>query len=201
MKKNSIFLYAMTLIIAFCFTPSMMAKKISYMGYQYNGKINKENIPEGKGTITMSVQDLIDKSKTIDFSIRGIFNGPIVTDAFFATTWLSYKGEMEIKEGNSFILKKGGVITTNAYYFFRSAVAINPENIEHHDITLDEDEQINYLDLARLPMPYSYPFPEVPSKLNPPSEMTTYVLPSINEVLVNVGSSFSTSKIVYYNIH
>lgn len=200
MKKNSIFLYAMTLIIAFCFTPSMMAKKISYMGYQYNGKINKENIPEGQGTITMSVQDLIDKSKTIDFSIRGIFNGPIVTDAFFATTWLSYKGEMEIKEGNSFILKKGGVITTNAYYFFRSAVAINPKNIEHHDITLDEDEQINYLDLARLPMPYSYPFPEVPSKLNPPSEMTTYVLPSINEVLVNVERRFSTSKIIYYNI-
>ena len=155
MKKNCIILFAMTLIIAFCFTPSMMAKKISYMGYQYNGKINKENIPEGQGTITMSVQDLIDKSKTIDFSISGIFNGPNVTNGFFSTTWLSYKGDIEIKDGNSFVLKKGGIITTNGYRFFRDAVSILPNAIKHYDIDVDEDTQISYSVLARIQMPYS----------------------------------------------
>ena len=48
MKKNCVLLYAITLLIAFCFTQSMMAEKKSYMGYHYNGKINKENILEGE---------------------------------------------------------------------------------------------------------------------------------------------------------
>jgi len=200
MKKNCVLLFAMTLIIAFCFTPSMMAKKISYMGYQYNGKINKENIPEGQGTITMSVQDLIDKTKTIDFSISGIFNGPNVTNANFSTTWLSYKGDIEIKDGNSFVLKKGGIITTNGYRFFRDAVSILPNAIKHYDIDVDKDTQISYSVLARIQMPYSYPFPKVPSKLNPPSEMTLYIHPSINKVLVQQTGRSVPSKIVYYNI-
>ena len=201
MKKNSILLYVITLLIAFCFTPSVMAKKISYMGYQYNGKINKENIPEGQGTITMSVQDLIDKSKTIDFSISGIFNGPNVTNANFSTSWLSYKGDMEIKEGNSFVLKKGGVITTNGYPFPpRGEVSIPQNLIEHKYIDVNEDTQMSYSDLVRIPMPYSYPFPKVPSKLNPPSGMTLYINPSINKVLEKQTDLWVPSKIVYYNI-
>ena len=201
MKKNSILLYAMALLIAFCFAPSVMAKKISYMGYQYNGKINKENIPEGQGTITMSVQDLIDKSKTIDFSISGIFNGPNVTNANFSTTWLSYKGDMEIKEGKSFVLKKGGVITTNGYPFPpRGEVSIPQNLIEHKYIDVNEDTQMSYSDLVRISMPYSYPFPKVPSKLNPPSGMTLYINPSINKVLEKQTGLWVPSKIVYYNI-
>ena len=47
MKKNCILLFAMTLIIAFCFTLSVMAKKRSYLGYQYNdpdGSILKKEL-------------------------------------------------------------------------------------------------------------------------------------------------------------
>ena len=47
MKKNSILLFAMTLIIAFCCTLSVMAKEISYLGYQYNdpdGSILKKEL-------------------------------------------------------------------------------------------------------------------------------------------------------------
>lgn len=200
MKKNSILLYAITLLIAFCFTQSMMAKEISYMGYQYNGIINMENIPEGQGTITMSVQDLIDKSKTIDFSISGIFNGPNVTNADFSTSWLSYKGDMEIKEGNSFVLKKGGVITTNGYSFPGPEVSISHNLIEHKYIDVDEDTQMGYSDLVRIQMPISCSFPKVPSKLNPPSEMTIGIDPSINGVLVRQTGLFVPSKIVYYNL-
>jgi len=47
MKKNSILLYAITLLIAFCCTLSVMAKEISYLGYQYNdpdGSILKKEL-------------------------------------------------------------------------------------------------------------------------------------------------------------
>ena len=148
----------------------------------------------------MSVQDIIDKTKTIDFSISGIFNGSNVTNAYFSTTWLSYKGDMEIKEGNSFVLKKGGVITTNGYYFPGKEVSIQPNAIEHCDFDVDKDTQMSYSDLVRIPMPYSYPFPEVPSKLNPPSGMTLYINPSINKVLEKQTGLWVPSKIVYYNI-
>ena len=204
MKKISILLYAITLLIAFCYTPSVMAKKISYMGYQYNGKINKENIPEGKGTITMWVEDFIDKSKTIDFSISGIFYGPNVTSAYFSTTWLSYKGDLEIKEGNSFVLKKGGVITTNAYSFGFSggATAIEPDRIEHYDITLTENKQMNYSELTQISMPYTMPFPSAPSELNPPSKLFIDIKPSICCKLVrDVNGVRGESKIAYYNIN
>ncbi len=212
-----------TVILLLGMSQSVIAKKISYMGYQYNGKINKENIPEGQGTITMSVQDLIDKSKTIDFSISGIFNGPNVTNANFSTTWLSYKGDMEIKEGKSFVLKKGGVITTNAYVFHRKInmdrfkdidpkeleairsmyeepETINPDLIRHCDIDVNDDKQMSYSDLVRIQMPHSSSFPKVPSKLNPPSEMTLYINTSINDVLVQQTGLFVPSKIVYYNL-
>ena len=47
MKKNSISLFVITLLIAFCYTPSVMAKEISYLGYQYNepdGSILKKEL-------------------------------------------------------------------------------------------------------------------------------------------------------------
>ena len=201
MNKKTIIMSYVALFMTLGMSQSVMAKQISYMGYQYSGKINKENIPEGKGTITMSVQDIIDKSKTIDFSISGIFNGSNVTNAYFSTTWLSYKGDMEIKEGNSFVLKKGGVITTNAYRFsFSVTTEIDPNRIEHYDITLTEDKQMNYSELTQISMPsYTMPFP-APRKLNPPSEMTLYINPSINKVLVQQTGLSVPSEIVYYNI-
>jgi hypothetical protein len=129
---------------------------------------------------------------------------------------------MEIKEGKSFVLKKGGVITTNAYVFKRKIYmdrfkdidpkeleairsmygpeTINPNSIRHHNITFTEDKQMSYSDLVRIQMPYSSSFPKVPSKLNPPSEMTLYINTSINDVLVQQTDLFVPSKIVYYNL-
>lgn len=205
MKKNSILLLAMTLIIAFCFTPSVMAKKITYLGYQYNGKINKENIPEGKGTIMMSVPDLINSGNMSEFAIRGIFNGPIITDAYFSTTWLSYKGEVEIKEGNSFVLKKGGVITTNAYFF--TGMNIRPELIQHYDIEVSEDTPANYLGLTNIPITTTIPFSlkrlysDKIKQLNPPANISCTIYPSKCKTKKQNNGTWSDFYIIYYDLN
>lgn len=202
MNKKTIILSFVALIIALGMSQSVMAKKIEYLGYQYNGKINKENIPEGKGTITMTVPNLINSGEMSEFAISGIFNGPIITNAYFSTTWLSYKGELEIKEGTSFVLKKGGVITTNAYSFRGyGETSIDPNYIEHYDITLTEDRQMSYPELAQIPMPYSIPFSKkVPRVLNPPSEISIDIKPTINKILVKgINGTFEPSQVLYYN--
>ena len=210
MSKRFYLMSVTALVLAFCMTQSVIAKTITYMGYQYKGKINKDNIPEGKGTIIMSVSDLIDKSKMIEFSIKGNFNGPIVTDAYFSTTWLSYKGDIEIKEGNVFVLKKGGIITTNAYDFGNSLYStVIESNSTHYDVSLTEDRNSTYAGLTKVSMPVKCKFPKglpyAVQNLNPPSEVYSEIFPSINRIqykeITGGKINWVNSKIVYYNLN
>lgn len=206
MNKKTIILSFVALIIALGMSQSVMAKKIEYLGYQYNGKINKENIPEGKGTITMTVPNLIKEGEMSEFSIAGIFNGPVITNAYFETSWLSYRGDVEIKEGNSFVLKKGGVITTNAYHF--TGMNIRPELIQHNNIEVSEDTPANYLGLTRLPITITTPFSfehlysERIRQLNPPANISCTLFPSKCKTRTqNYSGTWGDAYIFYYDLN
>lgn len=202
MNKKTIILSFVALIIALGMNQSVMAKKITYLGYQYNGKINKENIPEGKGTITMTVPNLIKEGEMSEFSIAGIFNGPVITNAYFETSWLSYRGDVEIKEENSFVLKKGGVITTNAYHF--TGMNIRPELIQHYNIEVSEDTPANYLELKNVPITIAIPFSysNKIEKLNPPATIPFTLYPSKCKTKTkDYSGTWGDSYIIYYDLN
>lgn len=117
MKKNSIFLYAMTLIIAFCFTPSVMAKKITYLGHYYNGNV-KKNVPEGEGGILIA-----------DVAVLGTFDANYITNAKIETDWIEIRGDISFDESDRITVKAG----SNIYNIVYRASAI-----EYH-IRTEED--------------------------------------------------------------
>ena len=188
MKKNSILLLAMTLIIAFCFTPSVMAKKVIYMGHEYDGKVNKEKIPEGKGTIQIA-----------ELSINGIFNGSVITDASFQTTWLSYKGDVVFYDNDAITLKDGGTITLNIYNDRGFRFDFN--EIEHQDVNVDGDVTVNYQKLKLVPYQLSVPIEPLDERLkslNPPTDTTINVLPEEHTYSFVVGPNNTIGEREYF---
>ena len=104
MKKNCILLFAMTLIIAFCFTPSVMAKKIEYLGHYYNGKVNKQKIPEGEGGILIA-----------DVAVFGTFNANNITNVKIETDWIKISGAISFDESDRIMVKAGSNISSTVY--------------------------------------------------------------------------------------
>ncbi len=49
MSKRTILLAMTALFLLIGLSQSVMAKKVVYLGHQYKGKVNKEDVPEGKG--------------------------------------------------------------------------------------------------------------------------------------------------------
>lgn len=103
MKKNSILLYAITLLIAFCCTPSVMAKKITYLGHYYKGKV-KNNIPEGEGGILIA-----------DVAASGTFNANNITNAKIEEDWIKITGEISFDESDRITVKAGSNISSTVY--------------------------------------------------------------------------------------
>ena len=104
MKKNCILLFSMTLIIAFCFTPSAMAKKIEYLGHYYNGKVNKQKNPEGEGGILIA-----------DVAVFGTFNANNITNVKIETDWIKISGAISFDESDRIMVKAGSNISSTVY--------------------------------------------------------------------------------------
>ena len=51
MSKRTILLAMTVLFLLIGTSQSLMAKKVVYLGHQYDGIVNKEDVPEGKGEI------------------------------------------------------------------------------------------------------------------------------------------------------
>lgn len=94
----------MTLIIAFCFTPSVMAKKIEYLGHYYNGKVNKQKIPEGEGGILIA-----------DVAVLGTFDANYITNAQIETDWIEIRGNISFDESDRITVKAGSNIYNTVY--------------------------------------------------------------------------------------
>lgn len=174
MKKRN-YLMVMTIIcIALLSSQSTMAKKVVYLGHQYNGEVNKEKAPEGEGEI--DIDGLV---------IKGVFEGNKINSASFTKDWLNYEGEITFDDSNDVILKSGGVLTQ---YYYESRSIYQPEKympkyVYPNDLTerrksvtqpLAEDMKTNNFKLSILPLnyPHNVSFWLVPSKLNPPKITT-----------------------------
>lgn len=103
MKKNSILLYAITLLIAFCCTLSVMAKKITYLGHYYNGDV-KKNVPEGEGGILIA-----------DVAVLGTFDANYITNAKIETDWIEIRGNISFDESDRITVKAGSNIYNTVY--------------------------------------------------------------------------------------
>lgn len=168
MKQNSILLYVITLLIAFCFTPSVMAKekKVKYLGHNYRGEVNDKKIPAGMGT--MNVNGLL---------IKGVFDDHSAKDAEVWRTNTTFKGTITYDESENIVLKTGGVLSIK-YYLTNykgstSLVSTDPYFVED---TLKEDRVVNSSNFepTELRIPYDYKIKlNIFSKLNPPIVKTS----------------------------
>ena len=165
MKKKVLLLIALLL-------PLMVgAKKLTYLGHQYDGKVNGQNIPEGKGKI--DIGGLI---------IEGMFNGKTINDATFKTEWLKFDGTITYDRDDEITLKQGGSLTM--YYYIREE--IRPLVMGNYKLQLslnnmagktkstieklNEDMIVNRNSLIKmtLKLPFTFEMKGVPSELNPP---------------------------------
>ena len=111
--EKKVFMMALSLIMLFGDWQNASAKKLVYLGHEYNGKVNDKNIPEGKGKI--------DNGGLI---IEGIFDGKTINDAKFQTEWLSYNGTITYDREMKVILKQGGKL--NKFYYKENEIQTSP---------------------------------------------------------------------------
>lgn len=104
MKKNSILMLVMTLIMALGMSQSVMAKKIEYLGHYYNGKVNKQKIPEGEGGIAIG-----------NVAVFGTFNANNITNAKIEEDWIKISGAISFDESDRITVKAGSNISSTVY--------------------------------------------------------------------------------------
>jgi len=115
---NNIFLKLLTSIVLVAVTTmpqETAAKKIEYLGHAYNGKVNKQGVPEGKGLMIIN-----------DLQVRGVFADRTVTDASVHylvqqgkyTYWgenSNFTGTVIFDESDKITLKAGGKLNIKYY--------------------------------------------------------------------------------------
>lgn len=186
MKKKTIIQVLLFLIFLSGGYQNASAKKIVYLGHEYNGKVNKQNIPEGKGKI--DIGGLI---------IEGFFEGNTINDATFSTEWLSYNGTVTYDRDMKIVLKQGGKFIK--YYYNQNDIRTAPaeattyrqpiiyksslQGVKKRSVTenLDTDKEVDkdLLYKETLKLPVSFEMEDVPNELNPPHVDTTRDYPLI----------------------
>lgn len=171
MKKKTMILLVISLLMAFGNAEVINAKKLMYLGHQYDGKVNDQNIPEGKGKIVIG-----------ELTIGGMFNGKTINDATFKTDWLKYDGVITYDREDAVTLKKGGAFTLFYYikeeihpieYQSETRIQLDRLTGKAYDVKeeLDEDLVITKDSLYNiiLKLPFKFEPKGIPAELNPPS--------------------------------
>ena len=161
MKKLHFLLTMIALLFPMSMTQSAMAKKIIYLGHEYNGKVNKQKIPEGQGTINVG-----------DLLISGIFNDRSVTDAEVISGHpdmphnCRFNGTVTYDESNNIVLKADGIFSTRYlqgkwdYNDLRVVTDYAIKNMTELKDTLKEDRIVNStcFELREIQLPYTFEF-------------------------------------------
>lgn len=186
MKKKTIIQVLLFLIFLSGGYQNASAKKIVYLGHEYNGKVNDQNIPEGEGKI--DIGGLI---------VKGVFAGKTINDATFSTEWLSYNGAVTYDREMKIVLKQGGKFIK--YYYNETDIKTAPaeattyhqpiiylsslRGVKKRSFTenLDADREVDKDSLYKetLRYPNSFEMEDVPTELNPPHIDTTIDFPLI----------------------
>ena len=104
MKKDFLLMITTTVILLLGMSQSVMAKKITYLGHYYNGKVNKQKIPEGEGGILIA-----------DVAVSGTFNANNITNAKIEEDWIKISGEISFDESDRITVKAGSYISSTVY--------------------------------------------------------------------------------------
>ena len=104
MNKNCFILTVTALFIALGMSQSVMAKKIEYLGHYYNGKVNKQKIPEGEGGIAIG-----------NVAVFGTFNANNITNAKIEEDWIKISGAISFDESDRITVKAGSNISSTVY--------------------------------------------------------------------------------------
>lgn len=213
--KTKIYSMMFVLVLFFGMSQGAMAKKVTYLGHQYKGDVNKEKVPYGEGMI------FIDGRKIV-----GLFNGNTVTQATIACSDIKFEGEVTFNETNNITLKAGGKLTK--YYYTGDQLKpskFNPnastkEYVYREDVIeyqkqtyeiLSEDIEIDRM-LTKSPFIYTFEMKmiNVPNSLNPPLikysiniPLKTYELRTKNTLtyLRDIDIYLIPEKLVYKNIN
>ena len=175
MKKNSILMLVMTLIMALGMSQGVMAKekKVKYLGHNYRGEVNDQKVPAGKGV--MNVHGLM---------IEGVFSDHSVTNAevwrttYMGTSNTTFSGTITYDESENIVLKAGGVISTKYYQgdYHNSLESLEPYYIKE---TTKEDRVVNSnsLEPKELALPYDLIIKNSDyQQLNPPVFKASYTV-------------------------
>ena len=125
-----------TLMMSFAMSQGAMAKvkKTKYLGHNYQGEVNDQKVPAGKGV--MNVGGLI---------IEGIFSDHSASNAMVSraeglgTNNTTFMGEITYDESENITLKAGGIFMVKYYLSDRMDLS-NPEIAEE---TLNKDRVVN----------------------------------------------------------
>lgn len=186
MKKQILIQILSVLIVLLGSFQLVNAKKIVYLGHEYNGKVNNQNIPEGKGKIDIG-----------GLTVEGVFSGKTINEASFNTEWLTYYGTITYDRGNKVTLKQGGKFIK--YYYNENDIRTAPaeattyhqpiiylsslQGVKKRSFTenLDADREVDKDSLYKETLKYSNSFEmeNVPTELNPPHIDTTIDFPLI----------------------
>ena len=189
MKKRCVLISMVILAVTFGMTQNVMAKKIVYLGHQYDGKVNSKNIPEGKGSI--NVNGLI---------INGTFNASSVTDAEVHRTYTMgavnkrFHGEVTFDTSEDIVLKAGGTISTKYYYdgLYNHTLRLKADPSWAHE-KLTEDRVVNSSNFesqkARLSCKRKIDFQLREMYMLEPPEVDSYYTVDISHVTEYQGQS------------
>ena len=176
MSKKIIYYLIVSMLLLSGNILTVTAKKLMYLGHEYDGKVNDRNLPEGKGKI--DIGGLI---------IKGNFNGKTINDATFETEWLKYCGSIAYDREDNLTLKQGGQITS--YYYIKEELKLfdygrhyggssygldGKQKSIKEVLTQDSIVNNNSLKEAILKLPYTFEMDNVPSELQPPTNVKTY---------------------------
>lgn len=133
---NNIFFKLLTpivLVAVMALPQEASAKKIEYLGHAYNGKVNKQGVPEGKGIMIIN-----------DLEVRGVFADRTVTDASVhylvqqGKYWggdSNFTGTVIFDESDKITLKAGGKL--NIKYYERNGMGGRSQAHMNYDLPKD----------------------------------------------------------------
>lgn len=158
MKKKSILMLVMTLIMALGMSQSVMAKekKVKYLGHNYKGEVNDQKVPAGKGA--MNVNGLMIEG---DFSDHSVTNAEVWRTTSMGTSNTTFSGTITYDESENIVLKAGGVISTK-YYFSDGrrydGFHLKDKEPDYVKETLEEDRIVNSgsFEPNKLIIPYNF---------------------------------------------
>lgn len=149
-KKTIKLLFAALLVVVMVMPHEAVAKKVTYLGHYYNGKLNKNKVPEGKGE--MNVGGLV---------ITGVFDDRVVTDAVVRIMDeiegphnCRFCGTVNYDESEYITLNAGGLFFTRYYNNRWGSETV----ISNSDLMNDKNELIDTLKENRIVKAYGFSF-------------------------------------------